>query len=145
MKKLFFSLFILTLSWIAAGDGDNKMLKIYQTPTPPGMDAFFAGDPAWKNSTCTGEFKLYKSGGMPQNRTRAWITYDVENLYIYFECKDTSMKTMPHAAPQDLMDISIWGNEEIEIFIDPGKSFIIACPPTLHIFNIPIDMIIGLE
>ena len=75
-------------------------------------------DPCWATATPTGDFEMYAGKGMPRNRTRAWVAYDWQNLYLFFECFDRDMAKTVGKRPQDTIDESIWQEEEIEIFFD---------------------------
>jgi cellulose/xylan binding protein with CBM9 domain len=95
----------------------TKKLELHRTDTAPVLDGK-RDDACWKQAAATGDFELFKGKGAPKNRTRAWVTYDAENLYLFFECYDRTMNKVAGRRPQDKIDEDIWQEEEIELFFD---------------------------
>ena len=112
------------LPWARAAEAEGtlptKTLELYRVASPPRLDGVM-DDICWQSATATGDFELYKSGGMPRNRTQAWGAYDARNLYLFFECRDRDMAGVAGKRPQDKIDEDIWQEEEIELFFDVNQ------------------------
>jgi len=74
-------------------------------------------DACWAEERAIRDFVLHTGAGLPGEKTRAWLAYDDENLYVAFRC--------PHAAGAKLKaeatehDGNTWLDDSIEVFLDP--------------------------
>ena len=86
----------------------------------PKIDAVL-DDPAWKDAAAAGEFRL-KEGSRASGKTRLLVTRDATTLYIGIECfeEEAALKALKAVATQHDQD-EIWGDDCIEIFIDPAN------------------------
>ncbi|MFH1612495.1 MAG: sugar-binding protein [bacterium] len=90
-----------------------KIPKIKQSPIIDGK----LDDKCWKNYTGL-EFG-FLSGNQetfPTEKTKTFLVYDNENLYISFKCFDSQMDKLENNVTQ--RDGKVWGDDYIEIFLD---------------------------
>ena len=105
MKKMFFWILILLLAAAAPAAGaakagiasngarqDIRCLQPVKAATPPLLDGIL-DDEAWKNAAVVDDpwitYNPVNGNELPQ-RTRAYLTYDDQNLYFAFHCLDSS-------------------------------------------------------
>src|SRR6476660_5096179 len=68
---------------------DSRTLEIPRTLTPPKLEDFLTGDPP-NQGVRVSDFRQREPGdGTPvSQKTWAYLSYDSENLYVVFICKD---------------------------------------------------------
>lgn len=57
----------------------------------------------------------------PRQRTKVFLTYDDDFLYVGFQCWDDDMSAIS-VEPTQKRDSAVWGADSVEIFIAPWKS-----------------------
>ena len=101
---------------------DESMLPELKTPVAkeaPKIDGVL-DDAAWKEAATSESFAL-KEGSKAKGRTKVYVTRDNNALYIAVECfdsEDALKKLKADAKAHD--DDPIWGDDNVELFIDPS-------------------------
>ncbi len=108
-------LFILAVA--PAVHGSNYMMvEAAESSPPPKIDGIL-DDPFWENATVLDQFTQYEpvEGGMPSEKTVAYIGYDSRNLYIGVRAFDSN----PDAIRACLTKRDeMMGDDEISIYLD---------------------------
>ena len=73
---------------------DLSLPSAVVTPVPvdrpaPLIDGHL-NDPAWRDAQSVGPFRTRAILGEPTGRTQAWVTFDMEHLYVAFDCREPS-------------------------------------------------------
>lgn len=77
------------------------------------------GEAAWKQAVAMGDFFLGRSQ-RPEVDTRALVTYDQDNLYVAVVCAEPATDKL--VATSKGPDGSVWNDDSIEIYLDPGNN-----------------------
>ncbi|MCK5805409.1 MAG: DUF4091 domain-containing protein, partial [Lentisphaeria bacterium] len=94
----------------------------------PGMEAARAtpkldgrlDEPCWNPARAVTTFVKYTGDALAREKTKTWIAFDDDNLYVAFEC--------PHPANPKLKldatrrDGDTWLDDSVEVFLDPGHT-----------------------
>lgn len=105
-------------------------LKIPRVSAPPKLDDYVSGLPADRGVEVS-EFKQQSPGdGNPVSlETRAYLSYDDENLYVVFVCKDDPANVRARISRRE----DIFGDEGVQIlldtFDDKQRAFVFAANP----------------
>lgn len=88
---------------------------------PPTIDGKL-DDLVWRAMKPLDEFVGYVSlkDPKPKAQTRAWVTYDDQNLYIAFQCAEPKKAQMK--VEGDRRDDSIWMGDSVDIFLTKGAT-----------------------
>ena len=89
--------------------------RLAKGSTPPVIDGKI-DDPAWNKKTALAPFMPFVAARDYElvGETQAWMTFDEENLYIGFLCKDPEMSEV---SASKLRDAQEYGNDRIEVAI----------------------------
>ena len=96
--------------------GTPKTTAFRATPTVDGDLA----DACWDDRRAIDRFCVHTGGKLATAKTRAWLAYDDQHLYVAFRC--------PHAPGAKLLaratqhDGSTWLDDSIEVFITPHRT-----------------------
>ncbi|MBI3920562.1 MAG: hypothetical protein HY318_04005, partial [Armatimonadetes bacterium] len=74
-------------------------------------------DDAWKQARELSFSRFLTGTGKPSQATRAKMLYDEENLYVAFDCEDSSPQ--PKYAEHDA---NLWEGDVVEVYVDPSGS-----------------------
>ena len=86
--------------------------------TPPSVDGQISPD-EWADATALDGLEMLDLGTAPRERTRAWIGYDREGLYLAVRCW-----MRPGAEPRSAVterDGTVFTDDCIEIFVSPDR------------------------
>jgi len=111
------------------GEGADALLKLGQwTPNKDAKVAIKAAsgpivadgklnEAAWKQATALGDFIQGRSQ-RPEVESRVLVTYDKVNLYVAVICAEPDTDKL--LATSQGPDGSVWNDDSVEIYIDPG-------------------------
>ena len=85
----------------------------------PAIDADL-NDAAWNSALHLTGFVSYPRGRTLTDQTEAWVTYDAEALYV--AARLHSRKPDQLKAVETARDASVWRDDCLEVFIDPGQT-----------------------
>jgi hypothetical protein len=97
----------------------GPVLTVTKAAEAPKIDGAL-DDAAWKTAASSDKFSL-KEGSKAQGKTKLYVTRDDNALYIGVECFDSeaALKALKADAKEHDAD-GIWGDDALEIFIDPS-------------------------
>ena len=93
------------------------------------------GDPAWKAARHVPGFLLLETGLRPLAQTQAWVTYDMEKLYVSLLCAEPHMDKLSIRGT-DRRDSNIWAGDCVELFLSPGAQ----SQPFYHLILNPVNV-----
>ena len=123
MVKLLLTLIVvgilaLPISMIYAAD-DPMLRKVsaVKTDSPPKIDGKL-DDPCWQKAAQTGDFIQFepKAGEPATHKTRVYLLYDANRLYVGFECFKSDMNVL--AANSVQRDSFFFSDDHVEVLID---------------------------
>lgn len=91
------------------------VLKAIKTKNPPQIDGYL-NDTCWKESVYIEDFILVDGSGYPTEKTKGYIIYDDNYLYIGMECFDSHMDKLK--AEEKQHDGNVWTDDCVEVFLD---------------------------
>ncbi|MFH1905393.1 MAG: sugar-binding protein [bacterium] len=96
---------------------------ISKTNSAPHIDGKL-NDACWDKASALSEFSLTHNAGLAVNKTKAYLLYDENNLYIATQCYEKALDPIfqqTHLFRTEVKDRdgSLWNDDCIEIFIDP--------------------------
>ncbi|MBN1864756.1 MAG: DUF4091 domain-containing protein [Victivallales bacterium] len=97
---------------------EQKRLDVYAAKIPPVIDGKM-DDECWKDAAKTDLFHVFKSGKEAKEGTEVRVTYDCENLYVFFTCNESQMDKIRAIRPQDKQDENVFGDDSVEVFLEP--------------------------
>ena len=74
-------------------------------------------DACWAEDRAVTRFVVHTGEKLPTERTRAWVAYDDEGLYVAFHCPHPPGAALKTEATQH--DGRTWLDDSIEVFLDP--------------------------
>ena len=123
MVKLLMTLVVvstlaLPLSTIYPAE-DPMLRKIIavQTDSPPKIDGKL-DDPCWQEAAQTGDFIQFEpnSGEPASHKTKVYLLYDQNRLYVGFECFKSDMNVL--AANSVQRDSFFFADDHVEVLLD---------------------------
>lgn len=119
MKNMLLFLAILFLTGSQIKGGETIIPR--KTTTPPVIDGTI--ESLWGKPSIPDFITVLptaEAGRIPENRTRGYLLYDESFLYLAFECDEHNMQGLVTDRMKG-RDGS-WGDDGLEIFLDPGRS-----------------------
>ncbi len=118
-KRLAFALFLFALmvcGGIAKGNNTEYSIKATPFSSPPKIDGKL-DEPFWQNAAKLDSFTQYEpqEGGIPSEKTIAYIGYDSKNLYIGVKCYDSEPKAIRACLTKR---DEVFGDDGITVFLD---------------------------
>lgn len=112
----FLAVTILVSTGTVQGNNVNYHIKAILFPSPPKIDGKL-DEPFWLNAAVLDSFTQYepREGGLPSEKTVAYIGYDKNNLYIGVKCYDSNPKGI--RASLTKRD-EVTGDDSITVFLD---------------------------
>ena len=102
---------------------DDIPILVYACPriqTAPTIDGRL-DDPCWQAAPAVDGFTYFKTNQLTAVQTFFRVTYDEAGVYFAVTCEEPAMEKFSQiSAPRDSHDI--FGQESIEIFLDPGHT-----------------------
>ena len=83
------------------------------TPTVDGR----LDEPCWADARAIARFAVHTGARLAAARTRAWLAYDDDKLYVAFECPHPDTAALRAQATRH--DGDVWLDDSIEVFLDP--------------------------
>jgi len=116
---LILCLLLLNFSFSLAKSKENEAsyhLNVPEFRTPPQIDGILE-NPLWESAAVIEDFSQFEpqEGAAPSEKTRAYVGYDKENLYIALRCFDSNPKAIRACLTQ--RDRSS-GDDEIAVYLD---------------------------
>ena len=74
-------------------------------------------DACWADNRAITQFAVHTGAGLSSEKTRAWIAYDDQALYVAFECPHRRGAELKAEAAKH--DGNTWLDDSIEVFLDP--------------------------
>lgn len=74
-------------------------------------------DACWAEGKAITQFVVHTGAGLAREKTRAWIAYDNDALYVAFRCPHPPGAALKTEAAQH--DGNVWLDDSIEVFLDP--------------------------
>ncbi len=111
-------IFVLSISTIyAADDPILRKISVVQTDSPPEIDGKL-DDPCWQKAAQTGDFIQFEpnAGEPATHKTRVYLLYDPNRLYVGFECFKSDMNVL--AANSVQRDSFFFSDDHVEVLID---------------------------
>ncbi len=98
---------------------------VNRTDLPPLIDGRF-NDKCWEKSIEFSPFILIVGTDLPTQQTKAYITYDQNNLYIFMNCFENILdpalqKIFEFKAEKTEHDSNVWEDDCVEVFIKPSS------------------------
>ena len=97
----------------------DRHVLVRPTAEAPVIDADL-DDAAWGSALHLTAFVSYPRGRTLTDQTEAWVTYDDEALYV--AARLHSSKPGELKAVETARDASVWRDDCLEVFIDPGQT-----------------------
>lgn len=118
------SLLVLTAGLAAAADEAGVLVG--KVATPPVLDGGL-DEAAWANAALLAPFLLNDGASLASQQTEVLACYDAEALYLGFRCWERSLEPMTQQlhlvkAEATEHDGRVFGDESVEIFVQPGAS-----------------------
>lgn len=130
-EKRRFLLLILGLLWLCLsfafakgnksnksnkGNQENYLANLPEFSSPPKIDGIL-DNPEWKQGLAIETFTQFEplEGSVPSEKTKAYLGYDENNLYVAFRCFDSNPKAIRASLTQ--RDKST-GDDEVTIYLD---------------------------
>lgn len=99
---------------------DQRVLNVYWTDAPPKMDGIL-DDACWNEAEVAKDFALFKFAGWATQKTEVRVSYDAENLYVFWKLYEGKMDKLVVGGAEDARDFVEW--EDVgEMFLDPGRT-----------------------
>jgi len=101
---------------IVQGNNDNFHIKATLFSSPPKIDGNL-DEPFWQSAAKLDSFIQYEpqEGGVPSEKTVAYIGYDAKNLYIGIKCYDSDPKAIRACLTKR---DEVTGDDSVTIFLD---------------------------
>ncbi|NLO74980.1 MAG: hypothetical protein GX100_12835, partial [candidate division WS1 bacterium] len=99
---------------------EEAVLNVYWTDTPPVMDGKM-DDACWQEAEVAKDFFLFKHAGVPLNQTEVRVSYDAENLYVFWKLYEKDIDQLKEGTPDQTRDHISWV-DCVELFLDPGRT-----------------------
>ncbi|MBI3920654.1 MAG: DUF4091 domain-containing protein [Armatimonadetes bacterium] len=118
----------ITASFTTAFSSDNsefpkpeqRVLNVNWADVPPKVDGNM-DDACWKEAEVAKDFALFKFAGWATQRTEVRVSYDAENLYVFWRLHEAKMDKLVVGGAEDARDFVEW--EDVgELFLDPGRT-----------------------
>jgi hypothetical protein len=110
---------LISTSSFAAGD-DPPVVRITRVSTPPTLGHFTNSGNGTEILRVSDFVQREPQDGMPVSReTHAYLSYDDENLYVVFVCKDEPGKVRAHMAKRE----AVMGDDIVGIAIDTFRDY----------------------
>ncbi|MFH1905167.1 MAG: carbohydrate-binding family 9-like protein [bacterium] len=105
---------------------DTNLVLINKTKLPPKIDGKL-DDTVWQKSSFVSGFVLTQGKGTPANKTRFYLLYDSNNLYVGARCEEKALEAVMmqqtlFKKDKTARDAALWEDDCIEIFLDPTNS-----------------------
>lgn len=95
----------------------TNVINLAKLQNAPAIDGSL--DAAWAEASTTGEFKNNRGNAEVSQKTKAFLGYDDQHLYIAFECLDDRMPDIKTDATE--RDKDAWRDDSVEIFVSPDN------------------------
>jgi hypothetical protein len=93
----------------------SAALRIPRAATPPKIEDYLGGRPTGAAAEVTGFRQREPRDGAPASRaTTAYLSYDGENLYVAFVCKDDPSKVRARLAKRE----AVGGDDLVAVYLD---------------------------
>ena len=101
----------------SASDAILRKIEAVETDVPPKIDGKL-DDPCWQKAAQTGDFIQFEplSGQPASQKTKVYLLYDQNRLYVGFECFKGDMNTL--AANETRRDSFFFSDDHVEVFLD---------------------------
>lgn len=119
----------LNAAFSGAIHAENPLATVGVAESPPAIDGKL-DDKCWKDCIEISNFIKYRGRGeMAKEDTKVYLTYDLENLYIAFKCRESHLNPLlnqrqlfKREATKDKKDtIDVFRDDCVEIFINDRK------------------------
>ena len=98
----------------------TRIFKAVRTDKPPKIDGKL-DDAVWQKAEVISDYYAYNSDELAKNQSVARILYDDAHLYIGVKCMLTKGRK-PKGAMHPHDSGKVWGDDCVEIMIDPGNT-----------------------
>ena len=75
------------------------------------------GEGLWSDEQAIDSFVVHTGETLPTEKTRAWVAYDDEALYVAFDCPHAEGAKLKEDATEH--DGDVWLDDSVEMFLDP--------------------------
>ncbi len=101
----------------SASDPILRKIEAVETDVPPKIDGKL-DEPCWQKAAQTGDFIQFEplSGQPASQKTKIYLLYDQNRLYVGFECFKNDMNTL--AANETQRDGFFFSDDHVEVFLD---------------------------
>ncbi len=120
-------LLLAALAWpalLTAADKAEKLpppeASLTATAVPPVIDGNFT-EATWQNAARLGDFKLNTTPVLAQAESTVLVTYDRDNLYVGFICREPELAAKLQRPMAEERDGKVWEDECIEIYINDAS------------------------
>ncbi|OQA85245.1 MAG: hypothetical protein BWY31_02003 [Lentisphaerae bacterium ADurb.Bin242] len=96
--------------------------RVRMLPLEPGEKVRLDGkldDEVWRKRSPVFLQRMNRKPGTPQEETRAFLTFDEENIYVAFLCMEPEMNQIQTRIRKN-DDPAIWSDNGVEIFLNPS-------------------------
>lgn len=107
-----------------------KAMRIPKVSQAPTLENFLQGSPREAEMTVSDFRQLRPGDGQPSSQpTRAFVSYDKDNLYVVFVCTDEPGKIRAHISPRENIDADDTVSVTLDTFHDRRRAYTFVVNP----------------
>ena len=89
-----------------------RTYTVRRVERPPRIDGKLGEDDPWQSLPAADGFRLLGRSGRSTQKTRAWLAYDADTLYLAFDCPESEKGALNTAAKK------LWNQDAVDVALD---------------------------